>query len=85
MIFWIFWGTTVKPLDSFKSSLLLKSCLQGTQTLQSTKVIKTKQRNLALLRQSNAEKHKRSNLEEVDEMFVFKRKCPNTLNESREC
>ncbi len=37
----------------------------------------TKQRGLALFRQreSNAEKRKHFNLEEVEEMFAIKRKC----------
>jgi hypothetical protein len=40
------------------------------------KVIKAKQRSLALFRprESNAEKRKCFNLEEVEEMFVIKRK-----------
>ncbi len=67
----------------FKLSLLLRSYLQRTQTVQVnynwevyTKVIKTKQRDLGLFRQreSNAEKRKHFNLEEVDEVFVIKRK-----------
>ncbi len=67
----------------FRSSLLLRSYLQRTQTLQVnynwkvyTKVIKTKQRGLGLFRQreSYAEKRKRFNLEEVDDVFVIKRK-----------
>ncbi len=67
----------------FKLSLLLKSYLQRTQTLQVnqnwkvyTKVIKTKQRGLALFRprESNAEKRKRFNLEETEEMSVIKGK-----------
>ncbi len=49
-----------------------------------TKVIKTKQRGLALFgpRESNAEKRKCFNLEEVEEMFVIKRKRQML---SREC
>ncbi len=58
----------IKQLAIFKSSLLLKSYLQRIQALQVyknwkvyTKVIKTKQRGLALfrLRESNAEKRER--------------------------
>ncbi len=41
-----------------------------------TKVIKTKQRGFALLRQReyNTEKCKRSNLREMEKVFVIKRK-----------
>jgi hypothetical protein len=61
---------TSTSLANFKSSLLLKRYLQRTQTLQVNlnwkeyKVIKTKQRTLALFRprESNAEKRKLFNL-----------------------
>jgi len=49
-----------------------------------TKVIKTKQRSLPSLRQreSNAEKRKCFNLNEIEKTFVIKRKCQALYFES---